>query len=91
VTAFPSAAGNFVLAVGPYAGSPGPFIPIIEGIGLHGPPSGATLDANGGFAIPGFVAPDPALGLSLTVQGLYLDAAAPLGFRMTWARWPDRL
>jgi hypothetical protein len=91
VTSWPDASANLVLAVGPFAGSPGPFLPLVEGIGIHGPPSGATLDSNGSFTLPGFVAPNPALNLDLTVQGIYLDPAASYGFRLTWARWPDRL
>ncbi len=83
---------NQVLATSPIAGSSGlGWIPLVDGFGLLSPASGATLDAQGGFVLPGFVRPDPAVGISITVQGVYLDATAPYGFRLTWARFPDRL
>ncbi len=83
---------NQVLAVSPLAGSaPQSWIAIIDGLGLLGPATGATLDSAGSFVIPGFVRPNPPVGLSLTVQGVFQDPTVPAGFRLTWARYPDQL
>ncbi len=89
VTGFPSPAANFVIATTPYAGSTGSLIPIVDGFGLYSPASGATLSSSGTFYLPGFVAPNPPVGISVTVQGVFLDPAAPFGFRLTFARFPD--
>lgn len=91
VTAWPDPSADLVLAVGPFAGSSVPLLPLVEGIGIYAPATGASLDANGSFSLPGFVLPNPALGVDVTVQGIYLDPAAPYGFRLTYARWPDRI
>lgn len=91
VTGFPDLNANLTLAVGPFAGTGSMFLPLLEGVGIYRPSDGTTLGTDGALAIPGFVVPNPAVGIELTVQGLYLDPAAPFGFRMTWARWPDRL
>ncbi len=91
VTAFPDANANLVLAVTPFAGSPGPLIPLIEGLGVFGSPTFTTLLADGSFALPGFVVPATQFGIDLTIQAAYLDASAPYGFRLTWARRPDQL
>ncbi len=88
---FPSPTENLALAVTPYAGSAGPLIPLIESFGLFAPAAPVALNPQGNFTLPGFSMPSPALNLDLTVQMLYLDPAAPSGFRLSWARWPDRL
>lgn len=80
-----------MLAVTPYAGSTGLLVPLVDGFGLFSPATGATLDAFGGYLIPGLVVPNPPFGIDITVQGVYLDPAALLGFRLTWARYPERL
>jgi hypothetical protein len=90
LTSFPNATANQVCAVYP-ASSGALFFALIEGIGIYAPPSGLALGQDGGSTIPGFVRPNPALGLDLTVQGIFLDPSAPFGFKLTWARWPDSL
>lgn len=87
---FPDLAADQVLAVSPLV-SPGPFLPLVEGLGIFGTATPIPLSAQGSFSIPGFVLPNPAINLDLTVQGVYLDPSAVHGFRLTWARWPDRL
>jgi hypothetical protein len=86
---FLDATQNLVLAVSPATGSAGPMLPIFDGLGFFGPPDGSAFDANGGFRTIPFQLPNPALGVVFTTQAVYLDAAAPNGFRLTWARWPD--
>ena len=69
--------------------SHGPLIPLIEGLGVFGPATPIPFDAQGRFALPGIVLPNPAINLTLTIQAAYLDPAAPLGLRLTHAKWPD--
>ncbi len=88
---FPDATADFVLSIRPFAvGQPNWFV-LIDSIGLYGPAAGPTLDAAGNFTLPGFVAPNPSFGISLTLQSAYLDPAAPVGFRLSHARFPDEL
>jgi hypothetical protein len=88
---WPSAAENFVLSVRPLPpGSPG-WLPLVDGIGLYGPAQGVTFNGAGRLVLPGFVRPNPAIGIDLTVQGVFLDGASPVGYRLMWARYPDEL
>lgn len=87
VTAWPDAQVNLVLSVA----TAGPPVPIVDGFGLFSPATGATLDGNGGFVAAGFSLPSPPLGLSNTTQAVYADPTAPIGFRLTWARYPGNL
>jgi hypothetical protein len=80
VVHWPDPAANQVLVVGPLAGSGALFFPLLDGLGLYSPPVGTAFNASGTFSLPGFVAPDPPLGLELTVHGIYLAPAAPLSF-----------
>lgn len=91
VTAFPDPAADLVLAVTPYAGSPGPMIPLVEGLGIFGPATLTALLPDGSFNLPGFVVPATPFGIDLTLQAVYLDPSALYGFRLTWARRPDQL
>ncbi len=89
VTNWPTPAANLVLQVG----SPGLF-PVLDGLGVFGPPqAGIVMSPNlpgntapgGEFILPGLVAPNPPTGAHFTLQAGYLDAASPVGFRLTWA------
>lgn len=82
---WPSLAAPMVLSL-----NVGGLIPLLDGLGVFGTPDGAAF-ATSTLDLPGFIAPSPALGLDLTVQGAYVDPSSPLGFRLTWARYPDRL
>lgn len=84
-------AQDLVLAVSPSTGSAGPLLPLFDGMGLFMPPDGSAYDATGTFTTFPLLLPIPAAGLTFTVQGIYLDVAAPNGFRMTWARYPDSI
>ncbi len=88
VGAFPESVTNLVLGVG----SPGMLV-LFDGSGVLAPPVPAAFapDPNGTapggtFVLPGITMPSPALGVTLSAQALYPDPAAPLGFRLTWAR-----
>jgi hypothetical protein len=88
---FPTPATGFVLNVRPIAiGQPNWFL-LTDSIGLYGSPFGPTYDQGGQLLLPGFVAPNPPLGISLTLQGAFLDPTAPAGYRITWPRFPDEL
>ncbi len=88
---FPNASADFVLGVRPAAIGQPDWLPLIDSIGIYGAPFGPNLDAGGRLVLSGFVAPSPALGISLSLQGAYLDPTSPAGFRMTWSRFPDEL
>ncbi len=92
LTQWPNAASNFVLAC---HNSP-TLAFVIDGIGLVGPPlpvaftfSSSSTAPGGKFDLPGLTLPNPPSGLTLTSQTIYLDPAAPLGWRLSWARWPE--
>lgn len=87
IVPWPNAQVNLVLSVA----QAGTFLALVDGFGLFGPPTGASLDGNGNLTIPGFVLPSTPFGIDLTLQAVYLDPTAPLGFTLTWARFPDRL
>ena len=75
----------------PLTGSAGPYLVVFDGLGVTGSPSGASFDASGTFTIPGILLPNPPFGVSATVQAVYLDPSSPVGFRLTWARFPEQL
>jgi len=86
---WPNPTGDFVLSVLPY---PAPsIIPLVDGIGTFAPPSGATMDPNGHFDLGPFTLPNPPLGIQITVQGAFINPLAPLGYSVTWGKFPDRL
>jgi hypothetical protein len=87
--AFPDPVTNFVLALTPLTGSAGPFVVAFDGVGVFGPPQGITFDANGTFVLPGIQLPFPLFGVPVTLQAVYLDPTSPLGFRLTWAKFPE--
>ena len=91
VAAWPHVFANFVLALSPITGSGGPLITVFDGLGVFGPPGPFVLDAAGNFAITGITLPQPALGITATLQAAYLDPASPIGLRLTWARFPEQL
>ena len=82
---WPDPTAALVLGVGPFTGSPGPLVPILDGLGWFGPAQPITFDAQGTLSIPGVQIPAPPLGVTLVLQALYPDATAPLGIRLTWA------
>ncbi len=86
---FPDASTNMVLSV--YAS----MLPVVDGLGLFGPPAPVTTTfdpaatAPGGvFEIPGLVIPNPPLGVDAALQAVVLDPSSPIGLRLTWARFP---
>jgi hypothetical protein len=91
LSGFPDPVSNFVLAVSPITGSAGPFIPLIDGLGIFGPATGTSLDASGKFVVPGIYLPNPSVGITATIQVAYLDPSSPIGLRLTWARFPEQL
>ena len=89
LTPWPSAVAPMVLSL-----NLGGIVPLFDGMGVFGAPDGFAFPGTGvpgRLDIPGFVAPNPALGIDLTVQGAYLDPSSPVGFRLNWARYPDSL
>ncbi len=88
---FPNAAGDFVLSVRPFGTPESGWFVLLDSIGLFSSAFGPTLDASGRLLLPGFAAPNPSLGISLTVQSAFLDPAAPLGFHLSTPRFPDQL
>lgn len=96
VTNFPTAAANQVLAL-----TPAGLGVIVDGIGIVGPPIGTTLapvpplfppnplaPPGGSFTLPGVVSSAVPLGVTITIQAVYLDPAVPGGIKLTWARHP---
>lgn len=70
IVPFPNAAGDLVLSV-----NPGTMLPLIDGLGIFGPPSlvsfgfdPAGTPPGGVFLLPGAVQPNPPLGLGVTLQ-----------------------
>lgn len=68
--------------------------PLADGLGLFGPPTGATFRADdlslfgvpnprGVFDLRGLVAPPVPYGLTFNLQAIYLDPAQPFGFNVT--------
>jgi hypothetical protein len=91
VPGFPDPISNLVLAVSPFVGSAGPFVVVFDGMGIFGPPSGIAYDGSGSFVIPFIPLPNPPFGVAITLQAVYVDPTSPLGFRLTWARFPEQL
>jgi hypothetical protein len=89
VPAFPDPVSDMVLAVTFLTGSAGPFIPVLDGLGLFGPGLGVALDGNGSFSFGPIVLPDPGLGIVATLQAVCFDPSSPIGLRLTWARVPE--
>ncbi len=86
---FPDPATNQVLGVWQS------ILPVIDGIGLLGPPLPVTTvfdpdaTAPGGvFEIPNLQVPNPPLGISAVLQAVVPDPSTPIGLRLTWARFP---
>lgn len=88
---FPDASANFVLSVRPFGIGQPNWLLLTDSIGVFGPPFGPNLDASGKTLLAGFAAPNPALGVSLTLQGAFLDPTSVSGYRITWPRFPDSL
>jgi hypothetical protein len=66
---FPNPVADFVLSVRPDGIGQPDWLLLTDSIGILGAPFGPTYDSAGKLFIPGFAAPNPALGISLTVQG----------------------
>jgi P pilus assembly chaperone PapD len=90
LTGFPTPAANFALDVG----SPST-LPVIDGLGLFGPPFPIAFGPNvggtppgGSIVFPNLSAPAAPTGVDYAVQAAYLDASSPVGWRLTWAAQP---
>jgi hypothetical protein len=66
------------------AGSAGPWITLVDGLGVLGPPDGTTLDALGYLVIPIGAFPVVPLGVDVALQAAYLQPNGGLG--LTWTR-----
>ncbi len=93
---FPNGVANFTLGIGGL-GVAG-FVPLLDGIGVFGAPSGIafgsspTATAPGGLLdLVGLSTPNPPIGIGLTIQTIYLDPASPTGWRLGWASRPQNL
>jgi Subtilase family len=91
VSAWPHVFANFVLSISPLTGSAGPLVTVFDGLGVFGPPGPFVLDAAGNFAIYGITLPQPAIGITATLQAAYVDPTSTIGLRLTWARFPETL
>ena len=89
VTSWPDPSANMILSVRDQPGTN--WFVLADGIGIFQMPDGSSCNANGVFELGGFVLPTTPLGIDMTVQGAYIDPSSPVGFRLTWARFPDRL
>ena len=87
---FPNAAGGYVLSVRPAAIGDPTWL-ALDGIGIYGPPIPLAFNATGTATFPGFVAPNPPVGVNLTVQAVFLDPTSAFGYHLTWGRFPDSL
>lgn len=86
----PGIPNDFILNLRPFViGAPDWFV-LTDGTGIYGGIPGFGFDAAGEARLSGITLPNPAVGLSLTIQGAYFDPSSPVGFRMTWARFPER-
>jgi hypothetical protein len=88
VAHWPTAAADLVVGVGLWAGSSGPLIPLLDGLGFSGAPGPFALGAGGSFDLGGLVQPNPPLGVTLALQAVYIDPGSPIGLNMTWTRNP---
>ena len=86
-----SFAPGFDVVAGVFFGTP---FPLVDGLGLFGPPSASVLRADnmtgqgvpgprGVFDLRGLVAPPVPFGISFQLQAIYLDPSQPLGFNVT--------
>ena len=75
-----------MLSVRPGAIGPGLWLPLADGLGLFGPPTGSAFGPAGVIVPFSYTLPDPPLGITVTLQGVYLDPTAPQGYFLTWAR-----
>ena len=88
--------GFFVLGVTPFG--PG-FSIVMDGIGLLGPPnplfvtqpSPTATFPGGSFLLPPFQTPSPPSGLFVSLQVVYLDIFSPIGWTLSWTRFPFSL
>ncbi len=83
---FATPTADQVLSVRPLPGGPGIWAAPVDGLGIYGPSTGAAFNAGGAHLPFSFPLPNPALGIALTLQGVFLDPAAPEGYYLTWAR-----
>ncbi len=92
VTGFPNAAADLVLAVGTAE-----LICPIDGMGLFQPAAAFAVlqptsgPSGAGFTLPGLTSPNPPLGISRTLQVIYVDPTSASGFRLGWAASPRSL
>ena len=90
---WPNPTGDFVLR----NLTPSTTIVFLDGIGLAGPPNPAAVFQNdplgtppgGVFTLTGFVMPAIPFNARFSMQTIYIDPTAALGFRLTWARTED--
>ncbi len=79
----------------------GPTLALADGLGLLGPPNGATLAANDlAGAVPGprgtldfygFVAPPVPFGFTMSLQAIFVDVSSPVFANLTWINFPQTL
>ena len=90
---FPTAQSHFVLGVAPGTST---FFSVMDGIGIFGPPNPLAVTQSlapatppgGGFLTPPFTTPNPPSGVAMSLQAVYPDASVPLGWRLSWTRFP---
>ena len=66
----------------------GPWVPVVDGLGVFGPMDGSAFDSQGVFRITNLTMPNPALGVDVVIQAAYLDPGSPIGLTLTWALYP---
>jgi hypothetical protein len=95
--AWPTPAVNYVLGVDPAQFM---ILPGYDGLGIGGPPTATAFGPGGGVTPPGgvlqtsgIVAPNPPLGIAVSVQAAFVDQTAPqgAGVRLTWTLMPLNL
>jgi hypothetical protein len=77
--------------------TPGTTIVYLDGIGLAGPPNPSAVfqydslgtPPGGVYTLSGFVMPIVPYNARFSMQTVYIDPTAALGFRLTWARTED--
>ena len=88
---WPDPTADWVLNVRPFPTEMQGWLTLFDGAGLYGPPTGHKFDDDGNFNYPLFTLPNPALGIDVTVQGVFVDPTGPFGYRITWARLPESI
>lgn len=86
------------LLMGVTPGSPG-FFSVVDGLGLFGvpDPNAVTQPLPSGalplgvYTSPPFTTPSPLAGVSMNLQAVSPDVASPVGWRVTWTRFPFTL